>query len=321
MVDANGRTPLGASLKGGLDTLSLNQTVEFELYRRHVLPIDGYVYWVKDAAAPTLKIMGALHYNSDIKQEGDNTQPLTRIVFSSQEPVRDFTAIAPDTVYMAWFEGNQFAVSSLGAHFQQSNLWHYLGNSNFSEFANLVVNDISQVPTEQIISNSLPSWLAMNSYAPAYPVLIPFPPITLYPEFLSPLNLPAPYGTVNIVPDDTSAYATTPLLVSPDMSSDQLSHDRVIVTLYGATNRQARDFLAAVNQYTLDTARFGIVGLPAIVRDDQKAAMPELLLLAHKKRLIFEVSYLQDAQRDIARQLIEKVIIQVIGVDTFESTP
>lgn len=315
------RTPLGASLKQGLDTLSLNQRIDFTLYRRFVLPIDGYVYWVKDAAAPVLSVMGSLHYNSDIVQAGDNTQPLTRVVFSSQDEVRDFTEMAPDTIYFATFEGNEFAFASLGARYQQANLWHYLGNANFSEYANLIVNDISEVPVDtQIITNSLPSWLAMNSYAPLYPVLIPFPPITLYPEFLSPMNQVPPYGTVNIEPDQTSSYAQAPTF-GPTMSSDSLAHDRVIVTMYGATNRQAQDFIAAVNQYTVDTGAFGIVGVPSVVRDDQKATVPETMLLAEKKRIIFEVSYLQNVQRDIARQLIEKVIVTVIGVDTFVSGP
>lgn len=314
MVDATQRTPLGASLKQGLDTLSLNQTIEFELYRRVVLPIDGYVYWVKDATAPVLKVMGALHYNSDIKQEGDNTQPLTRVVFSSEEYVRDFTVVNPQTVYMARFEGNQFAFSSLGGHFQQANLWHYLGNANFVEYANLIVNDISQVPTEQIISNSLPSWLAMNTYNPVYPVLVPFPPITLYPEFLSPMNQAPPYGTVNCEPDQTTSYAMAPLL-GPTMEGDSLAHDRVIVSMYGATDRQAQDFIVAVNQYTLDTERFGIVGIPTVIRDDQKATTPETMLLAQKKRIIFEVSYVQNQQRAIARQLITEAFIDVFGVD------
>ena len=184
MVDANSRTPLGAALKQGLDTLSYNQTIEFELYRRLVLPIDGYVYWVKDQSADTLKVMGSLHYNSDLIKANDNTQPTTRVVFSSQELVRDFTEINPDTLYLAWFEGTQFAFSSLAAHYQQADLWHYIGNGNFSEYGNLVVDSISQLPTEQIISNSLPSWLAINSYNPLYPVLVNFPPIPLFPEFL-----------------------------------------------------------------------------------------------------------------------------------------
>ena len=321
MTNANEaiRTPMGAALKAGLDTLSLNQTIEFTLYRRHVLPIDGYVYWVRDAAAPTLSVMGALHYNSDIGQQGDNTQTTTRVVFSSEELVRDFTVMAPDTLYLAWFEGTQFAFSSLGGHFQQSNLWHYLGNGNFAEYANLIVDDISQVPFDkQIVSNSLPSWLAINSYAPVYDAPLKFPPITLYPEFLSPFNQVPPYGTVNIVPDDTTAYAQIPTY-GPTRSGDLLAHDRVIVTMYGATDQQAQDFMGAVYQYTSDTERFGIVGIPSVVRDDQKATVPETMLLAQKKRIIFEVSYLQNTQRAVARQLIEKVAVTVIGVDTFVS--
>lgn len=318
MVDQ--RTPLGAALKAGLDTLSYNQTIEFTLYRRVVLPIDGYVYWLLDATTPPLKVMGSLHYNQDIGQQGDNTQTTTRVVFTSEEYIRDFVAIAPDTVWMGTFEGSQFAFSSLGAHYQQANLWHYLGNANFAEYANLIVTDAAQIPTEQIISNSLPSWLAINSYAPVYPVLIPFPPITLYPEYLSPFNEVPPYGTIGIEPEQTTSYALAPSL-GPTMESDQLAHDRVTITTYGWTNRQASDFLNAVNQYTLDTERFGIVGVPAILRDDQKATVPETMLLAEKKRIVFEVSYVQHVQRDIARQLIKKAIVTVMGVEQFATIP
>lgn len=318
------RTPLGAALKQGLDTLDLNQTIEFTLYRRFVLPIDGYVYWVKDSTVPTLKVMGSLHYSSDLAQTDDNTQPTTRVVFTAQGLVRDFTEIAPTTLYMATFEGTQFAFSSLSPRFWQANLWHYVGKGNFSEYANLIVDDVADIPTEQIISNSLPSWLAMNGYGtppnPPWHVDIPFPPITLYPAFLSPMNEPPPYGVVMIEPEQTTSYVQAPTFDSR-LNSEQLAHDRVTVTMYGATNRQAQDFLAAVNQYTLDTERFGIVGVPAIMRDDVKATVPETLLLAEKKHIVFEVSYLQQAQRDVARQLIEKVIVTVIGVDTFVSGP
>ena len=316
----NNRTPLGAALKQGVDTISYNQEVEFTLYRRFVLPYDGYVYWVRDASAAPLVIMGSLHYNSDLVQTDDNTQPTTRIVFTSQEPVRDFTEMDPQTLYMAWFEGNQFAFASLAAHYQQADLWHYIGKGTFSEYANLIVDDISQVPTVPIISNSLPSWLAMNDYNPPWHVDIPFPPITLYPAFLSPMNMEPPYGTIMIEPEQTTSYALAPMKYSR-LAGDMLAHDRVTVTMYGATNLQAQNFLAAVNQYTLDTEQFGIVGVPAIMRDDVKATVPETLLLAEKKHIAFEVSYLHSAQRDVARQLIEKVIVTVVGVDTFVSGP
>jgi hypothetical protein len=323
------RTALGAALKAGVDALSLNQTIEFTLYRRYVLPLDGYVYWVKDATAPTLKVMGSLHYSSVLQQQTDNTQPLSRVIFTAENPVRDFAEIDPQTLYMATFEGVQFAFSTLAEHYQQANLWHYVGNGNFSEYANLVVDDVSQLPTERNISNSLPSWLEMQNWGqtawpdnppfptnPPWPVLIPFPAIPLYPAFLSPMNLHPPYGTISIEPDQTTAYAQAPTF-KPNLSSDQLAHDRVIITFYGVTDRQVQDFIAAVNQYSLDTARIGIVGPIAIARDDQKATVPETLLLAEKKRVIFEVSYLQSVQRDIAQQMIEEVIVHVIGVDDF----
>ena len=41
------RTALGAALKAGVDTISLSQQLTFTLYKRLVLPLDGYLFWVK----------------------------------------------------------------------------------------------------------------------------------------------------------------------------------------------------------------------------------------------------------------------------------
>ena len=45
---------LAATLAAGVDFISLNQTVTFTLYTRVVLPLDGFVFWVRaDLLAPT----------------------------------------------------------------------------------------------------------------------------------------------------------------------------------------------------------------------------------------------------------------------------
>ena len=38
---------MSAVLKTGLDVIDLSQTVTFTLYTKVVLPIDGFVFWVK----------------------------------------------------------------------------------------------------------------------------------------------------------------------------------------------------------------------------------------------------------------------------------
>jgi hypothetical protein len=318
------RTALGAALKAGLDTLDLNQTITFTLYQRVVLPLDGYVFWVKSTISniatttpPSMDVMGAVHYISDLRQDEDNSVSNNRVVFTAEDPVQNFNLTAPNELYIGDFDGVRFSFSSRGAYFQQSNLHHYIGMGYSSWMMTQIIDDISDLPptTDLLVSNSLSIWLSLSGYNPAWHVDIPMPPIPLFPSFLSPLNILPPYGTIHIDPEQTTAYQAVPLRSSV-LDHSQLTHDRVIVTLYGCDNRTALDFLDATLQYMLDTDHMGLVGVPPIVRDDKKTTT-EALILAQKKRIIFEVSYYQGTARNIARQLIEKALVGLWVQDSF----
>ena len=323
------RTQLGSTLKAGIDTLSLNQTVTFELYARVVLPLDGYVFWLKAQhmtptalltiaqksipyceAVPPLKLVaqGSLHYATVQDQTEDSTYATNTVVFTSEQPIQDFNETSPQFIYISTFDGIRFAFNQRGSYYVQSNTWHYRGNAVYSTMASQIIDDPKQLDTSAlIVSNSLPIWLAINTYAPAYPVLIPFPSVTLYPSYLSPTNLTPPYGTVHVEPEATDSLQAAPAF-SRTLDRWQLSKDRVVVTLYGLNNLQAMNFLDATLQYSYDTSSFGVMNIPA-VRDDKKT-QSELAILAEKKHIIFEVNYYQQAARNIARQLIEEVIVQ-----------
>lgn len=322
------RTPLGSDLKAGIDTLSLNQTVTFTLYVKLVLPLDGFVFWINSAllsesallnafalnaallnmtpaaAAPakTITAQGSLHYATDTRQDEDSAYAVNRVVFTSEQAIQEFNAIGPNLLYIASFENIRFSFSSRGSYYVQSNTWHYLGNAIYSTLASQIVDDPRVLSTSQlIVSNSLPAWLAINNYAPAYPIPISFPALTLYPSFLSPDNLTPPYGTVHVDPDSTVAMQSAPYY---DATYDQwqLARERIVVTLYGCNNNAAQSFLSAALQYSTDTDLFGIMNIPT-VRDDKKT-QTEMLVIAQKKRVVFDVSYNQNAMRNVARQLI-----------------
>jgi hypothetical protein len=297
------RTALGAALKAGLDTLDLNQTITFTKYVRTILPYDGWVFWVAKVPAETMDVMGAIHYLSQYSQKQESTGVTHRVVFSAENAVNDLNAIAPNEWWIAKFDGIQFAFSQRGMYFQQANLHHYLGDAVYSSMQPMVLDDPAQLdPDSAIVSNSLPIWLYLSGYAPPWHVDIPMPPIPLYPSFLSPANISTPYGVVHVEPDQTMPYASVPFLNSRSDHS-QLYHDRVTVTLYNVKHRQAMDFLDATLQFSYDTDYMGIVGMPPAVRDD-KEVQAELLTLAIKKRVVFEISYYQSVVRNLARQLI-----------------
>jgi hypothetical protein len=111
---------------------------------------------------------------------------------------------------------------------------------------------------------------------------------------------------VHIGEEDTDVVAAFPTL-GPTASHQQLARDRVRVTLYGLNNAAALTFQDAAIAYGSDTEVFGITNMPTV--RDVKETQAELLTLAMKKRITFEVSYLQSTMRDVARQLITSCLV------------
>lgn len=324
------KTQLAGDLAAGVNTLSLDQAITFTKYVKLVLPLDGFVFWVKadqvsnsallnasqmnafaynepmqvvDEAA-TIDVKGSLHYSSVKQQNEDETIAVNQVVFTALGPVQEFNAIGPALIFIGEFQGIRFAFSQRRPFYQQADLHHYVGNAIYPEMETQIIDLPWQFNrTQPVVSNSLPLWLALNYYDPG-PAGFKMP-MTLYPSFAVPDNLPPPYGSVHITPESTTALASAPQL-GPTLSHDQLARDLVRVTIYGLRNFNALDFQDAVNQYSLDTDAIGMMNMP-IIRDE-KRTQAELAILAMKKSIEFEISYYQSTARDVARQLITDAV-------------
>jgi hypothetical protein len=328
MQASHAKTELASDLAAGVQQLSLNQTIVFTLYARVVLPIDGYVFWVRSdllsaaallaAGAITgteieqtqmvrarMQVMGSLHYATQIYQDESETYAIDQVVFTSLQEVQDLNAVSPTLLYIGEFDGRRFAFSSRKSFYRQAGLWHYVGNAIYPDMETQVIDDIEAFSTAQVVSNSLPGWLAFNGFSPAYGFRNPG--ITLYPSFLSPENLAPPFGTVHIDPATTKAHALAPTLDPATSSHYQLCSEQVRVTLWGARNTNAMDFVDAINQYTLSLdAPFGLMNNPAM--RDEKRTQAELATIAMKKSILYEVSYLQTRINTVGQQIIKKAI-------------
>jgi hypothetical protein len=245
-------------------------------------------------------VAGSLHRDATIEQREDATVDVNTIIFTSLSEIQTFNNVGPDYLYIANYGGVPFAFSSRGQLYEQADLYHYLGKALFSTSSTQIVDDFANFNPTCIVSNSLPIWLNLPNYVPPYPgfkCAIP-----LYPSYLVDDNLPPPFGSIHI--EKTTALASSPSF-DPRMSSDQLCRDEVIVHLYGCDNLVAQDFLAFVEQYSSDWGNIGLANMPVI--DDQKHIQTEFKIISQRKRISFDVNYLQSASRDIARQLIEHV--------------
>jgi hypothetical protein len=324
------KTPLASDLALGVESLSREQEITFTRYVRLVLPLDGFVFWVRadmvsgsalynvgrfnlagfnqspttKVAAPTLVALGSLHYATDVRQEEPETYAASRVVFTSEVAINDLSAIAPGTLWIGEFEGKQFAFSSRSSFYRQADLFHYVGFAVYPDMATQVINDRAGFDSRNVIvSNSLPAWLALNNYFPFYG--FGNPRLPLFPSFLVPENLEPPFAAVHVFPESTRALGRAPLL-DATLSHSQLCAERVRITLWGTRNYNALDFLDCVNQYSLDTGIFGLTNSP--VPQDEKRTQSELATIAMKKSITFEITYLQSRVNAVARQYIEQVI-------------
>lgn len=298
--------PLAPALMDGLRVLTAGAVIPFTQYVRYVLPLDGYVFWLK---TQKIELHGSLHITANKRQNEDETISINRVVFTTSCLVDPLNAIEPNTIWVGEAQGVKFSFSESGPRFQQSGLFHYVGDAVYPALLSQLVDVGSQLSKDTlVVSNSLPAWLSLQHYNPVW-LPAPNPNITLYPSFLVPDDLPPPYGSVHIEPSQTEAIQST-ARIGPLRNHYQLVRDRVRITLYGTTNDQAVSFLDLVDQYSLDTDTIGMMNMPVI--KDQKRTQAELGVIAMKKTLDFEVNYYQTSIRNAAQQLITSVTVNYL---------
>jgi hypothetical protein len=320
--------PLGPDV--GVMSTSGSQTVLFTQYVKVILPLDGFVFWVKAdllsqsaeigalgynkgflnegltrrAPAKQLLVKGSMHISQQERQEETETYDLSRVVFTSQEPINeDLNEVDDFHIYIGEFMEQRFAFSSRENFYQQAGLWHYVGEAIYPHMASQIIDSPGTLRTKSlIVSNSLPLWLGLNNNAPFYGFGNTVP---LYPSYLVQDEMVPPYGIVHIFPDTTQGLTLAPIIGFRSEHS-QLTCERVRVVMYGVANDRAMDFVDAVNQYSSDYNYFGIMNFGTI--RDEKMLQSELNIIAQKKSIEYQVSYYQGSVRDIAHQIIGQAI-------------
>jgi hypothetical protein len=296
-----------AELAAGLNTLDLNETVVFAQYARALIPLDGSIFWIGTGINKT--IQGSLHWAVNKLQNKDDTFGQVSVTLTALSQVVDLESIAPGFALIATLpNGAMYAFSAQANYYKTADAWHYTGTAIppalRSNVIPYTVGGGSLDTVTPVVNNSLPLWLALNSYTPHYPGRTTGG-LTLYPSFLVVDNILPPYGVVHIEPSSTSSYTAVPQISSTgDLS--QMCRDDVEITLYGARSDFVFNFVQTILQYATDTGNLGLLNMPTI--HDEKRTHPELTILAQKKTIKFEVSYLMDTANFVANTLFQKII-------------
>lgn len=294
---------MAAELAEGIEVLSLNQMVTFQKYNKFVLPADGFVFWFASGASIT--VQGSLHYSAQQLQEEDGTLGANQIIFTTTTEVENFNDISPTSMFIAALpDGTQYAFGQRGRYYPAANLYHYLGASILPPFKSQIISNPSAFDkTSIVVSDSLPFWLALNTYVPPYPGF-KFPKdFLLYPSFAVPENILPPYGVVHIESSSIEGMQGAPYY-DADLSPWYLTEEEVRLTTYGLRNAEVTTVKDTALQYSYDYSHFGIMNTPSI--RDEKRTQVEISSLAMKKTISFHINYNQYTARSVARQIIEK---------------
>ncbi len=316
------KTELGSGLSDGVATISLSQQINFTLYVKLVLPIDGSVFWVNGALltdsaifnasqygqivvgkpfsaipARVMQIAGSLHYSTEIRQLEDRTASVNQVLFTASQEIQDFNLISPNLMYVAKLDEIQFGFTRRSNFYKQADLFHYSGDALYSIMTTQLVESMTEFDlTDPVVSSSLPVWLTLNKFFP------------VYPSYLVGQNILPPYAVIDIDPNATIALQSAPLIAA-DSSHYQLVADTVKITMYGVRNSTAMEFHDYVNQYSLLTDNIGVMNMP--VTRDEKLTQAEFGVIAMKKTITFQVSYYQQNILEVAQKLFTSVFISV----------
>lgn len=321
---ASGGGFLKGTLDAGLDLLSQNFELTFVKYQKVILPLDGYVFWVRASllapsaqyntspfniirqnasravskSANTITVKGSLHHSILNRQAENENIAINRMVFTAESEVLDLNEVDSNTIYIATYFGERFSFSQQSSFYQEADLYHYEGDAIYPTMETQIIDSVESLDFRNVIvSNSLPIWLTLNAFFP------------VYPSYLIAQNIEPPFASVHIEPTLTKALQAAPY--KDYMSNSwQLVQDTVNVTIFGLRNFNAQDYLDYVYQYMLDTDVMGLMSFPVI--QDDKEWQSEINTLAMKKEITFEVSYNQVRIREIARQLIKKVFVKYL---------
>lgn len=294
------KTDLNASLVQGQNDFS-HPAVTFTKYVRKVLPLDGFIFWVKasilsddpDSEPDTKTVKGYLHLTTESIQDEEQLYDKNVVTFTAQSDIDPFNDIGAEVLYIGEFYGIRFAFSRRSGLNEPANIYHYTGNAIYPHMLSQIVDSPDGIDlADVVVSNSLPIWLTLSDFMP------------MYPAMLSVQNLAPPYATVKCgepVPVAGAFY------LDDKQNQYQLVSEDVTITVTGLRNAAVEDFLLYVQQYTLsEQAEMGVMNIPVV--QDERVTQNELNIIAMRKKVKFKVNYYQQRMRNVARSLITSAI-------------
>jgi hypothetical protein len=277
------------------------KNITFTKYVRRVLPVDGWVFWVKSSliegeVAPFSKVyLCSTHIQRNQTQEATKTNSISSIGLTVNKKIEDLHEVNQSVMWLGEYQGVKFSFNAQANYYEEANIFHYAGDAVYIENTPNIIDDIEDLDLDLengIVTNCIPIFITLNQQ------------VQIYPAFLAPTNLKPPYATIEV--KDTRGIAAGQSY-NPFEDSSLLSWDKVELTIYGLRKKQLSDFLKYLENQQLVTEAFGMYWLPSV--QNENVPQSEINVLTNKKVLNFDVSYTFNAVRSQAEAFIRSVTV------------
>lgn len=292
-----------------------NEPVTFRRYIRLVLPVDGFIFWIRQslinlqspalngmalnelpdltALDDSLTVTGSLWYAANNQQENTQIHTVNNVFFTSSKKLDDFQDLGESQIWIGEIDGVRFSFNRAGNFFQKAGVWSYQGDSINPIMASQIIDNLADLKDEKIVNDSLPLFLSNNF---GYRV---------YPAFRGSQNLKPPFISIDVM-------ETKPLQQRQSEESTERRQwclDTVKATCYGLSNNAVLDYMNSMIELGLTAVDFGISNSLTAKKID--IPQSELNITANAKEVTFEVNYYQTRAHNIAQKLIESALCSV----------
>lgn len=89
----SGTSQIAGPLAAGLEVIDDGQVITFVKYNRFVLPLDGFIFWVRaDLTTPyaqEFQFSGSVHYSTSVSEAEDESYGLNKVIFTTTNEITD----------------------------------------------------------------------------------------------------------------------------------------------------------------------------------------------------------------------------------------
>ncbi len=298
-----GVAPYSNVIRGGYNFIKDNQKITFKTYRRVVLPLDKFIYWVKLSDEVLMNCM--VHKTEEFNHEVDNFRNEATIILITEDAIFDYSNDGIDEIKVFKYNNSLYLLRKTGENAEQSGVYHHIAHIIEPQMQYIFLDSEDDIKKEKFqLTSSIPLFISFSS---GLFDLTPFE-YEIYPAWLTPYNKKPPYIAIEVEETTGLDSGFQNIKINNKDYLCRLVQEKVKLVLYGFNHDEALIFLKRLEKWSQLYNYIGFMSSPCVT--DEIYSKTELGSVASKKTIDLEISYVQTTA--LLEELRDKLISMVL---------